>query len=126
MGGGEGKLPHLRRSFPAAAGFCRGIFQLHRKRLKRDSVTGDRMSYSAKRFQFLGARVCDPQRIEFRDDALRLTEPRSGFDVRKFPKMCVPNSGSPLAHKIFSFVSNDEGDEVSRGSSFTFAELRQF
>lgn len=93
---------------------------------QRDAITRDGVFDRAKGFEFFGARVCDPQRIEFSQDMLRLTEPRSDFDVREFPEVGVDDSGRPLAHEKFSIALGDEGEEPALGGGGAFAEVGEF
>jgi len=54
---------------------------------------------------------------------LRVTDPRSDFGVREFPKVRVDNSGGALADKEFSVTFDDKGNEATCGGGFAFAEV---
>jgi len=57
---------------------------------------------------------------------LRLGEPRSNFDVWKFPQVCVHDPGGPLADEKASVSLDDKRDEMACGGGGAPAKVWQF
>jgi hypothetical protein len=57
---------------------------------------------------------------------LRLGEPRSNFDIRKFPEVRVHDAGGPLADEKFSAALDDKRNESPRGGRRAPAKVWQF
>ena len=91
--------------------------EMNVKNLQRDAITGDGMFHRAKRPGITGF---EAEIIYGRRDACRY------FHIRKFPKLCVDDSGGPLADKETSVSLHHKGNKTFRGGGFSPAQVRQF
>ena len=144
MGAGEGELVELFEGQPPAGDFSGRVAKFCAPGLECDSVAGDGMFDGAEGFGGsgaedgvsgrFGARHSGPQRfrrflgsgiLEARliADPLRPEVPRAGFEVRKFPEVCVHDAVGSLADEESACALNNEGEEVAIGGSGAFAEV---
>ena len=100
--------------------------EMNAKYFQCNAVTGDGMFHRAKRVKFCWRKAENFFGSVLPSSVLRLGEPRSDLNIRKFPQVRVNDPGGPLADKETSVSLNHKGDETSRGGGFAFAQIRQF